>query len=304
MPGNRKILLAALALLACLIAAAVWLGWRGNSDSVFTLPEPNGYDDLIAAARMLPRIDPGGPPAKVRFLLLEGGEGLQLARAGLAKECQVPLQFSEGWFEDEHMPDISRLKALAQAFAAEGEIALLDQRWDAASASFLDAVRLGNEIPRGGVLIHMLVGIACEAIGLTSLEKIVAELGPEQCRELVQALERIDRDQETFAAIRERERAWANRTFGFGHRMAGRIASLIQTRSWNPTRAVAAQSEGKLNRVALQRRLLAAQLAARAYEIENGSPPSEIAELVPEYLSALPVDPFTGDNLSVSPIER
>jgi len=38
-------------------------------------------------------------------------------------------------------------------------------------------------------------------------------------------------------------------------------------------------------------------LAARAYELEKGQPPKNLAALIPSYLKSLPLDPDTGTNL-------
>ena len=42
-------------------------------------------------------------------------------------------------------------------------------------------------------------------------------------------------------------------------------------------------------------------LAARAYELDKGHPPASAADLVPDYLKAIPQDPVTGTNLIYSP---
>ena len=42
-------------------------------------------------------------------------------------------------------------------------------------------------------------------------------------------------------------------------------------------------------------------LASRAYELDKGHPPATAADLVPEYLKAVPQDPVTGTNLIYSP---
>jgi hypothetical protein len=42
-------------------------------------------------------------------------------------------------------------------------------------------------------------------------------------------------------------------------------------------------------------------LAARAYELDKGKPPESLADLVPDYLKAVPQDPFTGTNMIYSP---
>ena len=46
---------------------------------------------------------------------------------------------------------------------------------------------------------------------------------------------------------------------------------------------------------------LIVDLAARAYELDKGHRPVSVAELVPEYLKAVPQDPVTGTNLIYSP---
>jgi hypothetical protein len=48
-------------------------------------------------------------------------------------------------------------------------------------------------------------------------------------------------------------------------------------------------------------RQLIIALAARAYELEKGKPPAGTADLVPEYLKAVPQDPVTGTNMIYSP---
>ena len=42
-------------------------------------------------------------------------------------------------------------------------------------------------------------------------------------------------------------------------------------------------------------------LAARAYELEKGKPPSSADALVPGYLETVPQDPVTGTNMIYRP---
>ncbi len=44
-------------------------------------------------------------------------------------------------------------------------------------------------------------------------------------------------------------------------------------------------------------RQLIIDLAARAYELENGHRPASLTELVPDYLKAVPKNPVSGTNL-------
>jgi len=51
----------------------------------------------------------------------------------------------------------------------------------------------------------------------------------------------------------------------------------------------------------MKMRELTLDLATRAYELERGKPPASLADLVPDYLKAIPQDPFTSTNLVYSP---
>ena len=50
-----------------------------------------------------------------------------------------------------------------------------------------------------------------------------------------------------------------------------------------------------------ERRQLAITAAARAYELEKGKQPKSAADLVPEYLKAVPKDPATGNAMTLGP---
>ncbi len=53
------------------------------------------------------------------------------------------------------------------------------------------------------------------------------------------------------------------------------------------------------NRALALRRLAAARLALRLYEIDHGLPPNKLADLVPEYMTAVPSDPFFTDGRAI-----
>ena len=48
-------------------------------------------------------------------------------------------------------------------------------------------------------------------------------------------------------------------------------------------------------------RLLTCELALRQYRLEHGSEPAKLADLVPDYLPELPIDPFSGRPLRYQP---
>src|SRR5438874_5917334 len=108
-----------------------------------------------------------------------------------------------------HVGELGGFKHLAQLLSAEGQLALLNNRYLDAAHSYLDAIRLGNEISRGGLLITRLVGIACEAMGCRGLAALVPQLSPADARVVMVQLEKIDAEHVTWAEVRRAERSCA-----------------------------------------------------------------------------------------------
>ena len=63
----------------------------------------------------------------------------------------------------------------------------------------------------------------------------------------------------------------------------------------------ARKAETRFNEQKTEIRKLMIALAARAYELEKGTKPKTVADLVPDYLKAVPVDPVTKSNLTYAP---
>jgi hypothetical protein len=67
------------------------------------------------------------------------------------------------------------------------------------------------------------------------------------------------------------------------------------------TREAFQKAERKFKEQQTKTRQLLIDLAARAYELDKGHHPASPADLVPDYLKAIPQDPLTGTNLVYSP---
>ncbi|MGA2030095.1 MAG: hypothetical protein ABSG87_08490, partial [Verrucomicrobiota bacterium] len=179
------------------------------------LPNPNGYDDLVKAAQMLPTEIPDYDQInqdELRAIVSANAGALSLVRSGLSNECRVPIQFSKTYMGN-HFNDLAGLKRLAQAFTAEGKLAEMENRPNDAAKSYLDTIHFGNESAHGGVLIDELVGIAIEAIGTSRLTNLVDRLGAKSCRETAVALETLDAQRQTWNEVTQQEHAWSRRTF-------------------------------------------------------------------------------------------
>jgi hypothetical protein len=227
--------------------------------------------------------------AELRSLVETNAEALKLARTGLSRPCQVPLDYSAA--NPTYFTNLAGLKRLAQGLAAKGRLMELEGRPNDAADSYLTAIRLGGATSHGGLLIDSLVGIAIEAIGSSYLEKLARTLDARQCRQAAAVLESCEAGREPMPTVLARERTWSRRAYGF----KWQIARLVMFKSLRQTeqRAVA-----KVNTLQTRERVLLIQLASRAYELEKGERPKGLADLVPAYLKTIPQDPLTRTNVA------
>jgi hypothetical protein len=286
---NRTITLVALAVIFLLVVIAVlfFLPTPPQPFTLATLPIPNGYTDLVRAGHMTQEGTSDFStmtPEQLRDVVEKNTNALQIARSGLEKKVQVPVEYSQAYIQN-HLPELADLKRLALAFRAEGKLAETEKRPGDAANSGLDMVRLGIESSRGGVLIDALVGVAIEAMGTAELQKVVGNLDAKSCREAAQKLEALDAQKQSWEQIMAQEHYWSRKAFP---QLQWRLASLI---NYSSTRKAEARTEQKFRASQAKTRKLLIDLAARAYELDNGHRPSSIADLVPTYLKAIPEDP-------------
>ncbi len=260
------------------------------------LPNPNGYGDLVKAGDIVSNdFDDYNELslAKLRGLIGKDAGALQTARTGLEQQCHVTLDYSAT--SSAHFDQLAALKRLAFAFAAEGRLAEMENRPGDAAKSYLEVIHLGNESARGGVIIDELVGIVIEAVGDENLHKLLVQLDAKTCRETAATLETLDSQRQTWNEVMQQERDWSRRAFP-GIRYE--LVRLMERNSMQKINQHAEQQFDKRRRITRQ---LIIDLAARAYELDKGHRPANVADLVPDYLKAIPQDPFTGTNMVYSP---
>jgi len=264
---------------------------------IASLPNPNGYDDLVKAGEMADDNTGNYYEMKLeelRRLVAKNSDALQAARTSLQEDCAVPIQFSESYMS-RRIPELAGFKRLAQAFVAEGRLAEMENRPGDAAKSYLDTIRLGNKSDRGGILIDQLVSIAIEAMGVAHLQKLVDQLDAKSCREAAATLETLDAQGQSWQQAVQQERDWSRRAY------PGVRYELVRLMSRNSFNKALQGGERKFNKQQMEMRQLTVALAARAYELDKGHRPVNIADLVPDYLKAIPQDPVTGSNLVYSP---
>ena len=253
------------------------------------LPNPNGYDDFIKASKAIARSadDPSLidlDHERLRVWVATNAEPLCLLRAGLNRLCAMPV---EAALTNANMNQLADMKKLAHLLIAEGRLRELDNQPADAARSYTDLIRFGNEISRGGWLITRLVGIACEALGCRALAQVVPRLGREDVRLELRDLEKIDAGRVTWGEVRENERYFTRR------QLRKYWNPLVWVVAWWQNRQALQGTETKHKLIVARERLVAIELALRAYQSERGRPPTRLDDLVTNYLSRVPSDPFT-----------
>ena len=257
-----------------------------------TLPNPNGYDGLVRAGEALSRLstpNPSQPTGKGLAAPAQTREGLlEAARAALELECRIPLEYA---LSDVFSDQSQAFRELGQAFDGEGESARVAGKITLAVQCHLDTIRTGRASASGGLIIGTMVDHSLEDMGLAGLRRLRPALTPHQARELIADLKGLDANREPLRDIFYRDRVWEEIVFGwqakllrFFKRMTGKrdtIEESIEERSRPHAQATL--------------RLLICDLAVRAYHFDHGSHPQGLRDLVPEYLWAVPEDPFSGE---------
>lgn len=284
----RTVLLALAA--AFVLAIITLLGFiYGRTTPFPPLPNPNGYDDFVQAGALLSgRIGDYRDLSheELKALVATNANALALVRSGLKKPCALPMRTYLTNITA-MSTDLPSLRQIAQLLAAEGRLAELDGRLDDAARSYLDAIHFGNEISRSGFVINRLVGIACSAIGSVSLGKLAPQLGCDQLKPIIAELDKLDQTSVTWDEVRRAESIFMS------HELRKRPNPFIMIPQWWQARKTIQSSEAIHLRAIARLRLLQAELALRCYRAEQGAPPAQLPQLVPQYLQRLPQDPFS-----------
>jgi hypothetical protein len=183
------------------------------------------------------------------------------------------------------------MKRLDHLLAAERRLREMENQPADAARSYIDAIRYGNEMSRGGFIITRLVGLACEAIVYTPLARLAPRLKPDEARAVLKDLEKLDAGRVTWAEVLQNERYYTR------YQLRHRFNPIMQVTGWLQVRQAVRRAETKCKVMEARERLLAAELALRCYESEQGHPPAHLGDLATNYLSRVLEDPFSGQPL-------
>ncbi len=272
------------------------------------------YERLIAAAKSLVgrNFDPLAAQSEP-FLAANRG-ALNAAREALRSRCSITLLYEES-FRDGRGEVWESLRHLARAFALElAQVHALGRVTEAARIG-LDILELANVLQRGGVIVDFLVGGGFRIVALDQLRRMRFQLEDGDRAMLIRELPRLDADRDLFADVVERDRKWdawvasldlpnepldmlqyemdPNECGGMSREDQRELLRCLQAAVEAPDEVRHARyaDSGRFDTALL--RLLVIDLALRSYRTANRSFPEELTALIPKYLGALPLDPFT-----------
>lgn len=271
--------------------------YRNNSTLFPALPSPNGYDDFLAAGSLLSHQVGDAYQMDVealRELIATNQASPRLFHLGLARTSSVHT--AEFITNNAGLStDLTATKRLAQFATAIGRLAELEGRTNDAVTAYLAGMRYGNEISHGGLVIHRLVGVACEAIARRHLKPVTTNLSVADTQEIIRALEKLETETVPYTEIEGNERLYMRQA-------AKNFSNPIDlVKVWWSARSMLKQAKVKHLDAVARRRLLIVELALRNYTTTHNRPPQLLVELTPDYVARVPLDPFTRQALGYRP---
>lgn len=277
----------------------------------------DAYRELIAAAWSLTGTeilagDAEPLDGETDQFLSVNREALERARQALWRRCQVPLRYEPEFFEKQ-CENYRPLRNLARSFAIELRAAVRTTDLTRAVDNGLDIFHLANAVRRGGLVTDVLVAISIEGIAIDQTRRIRRRLKADQATRLANELLRIEADRESFEAIAARDRDWEEAVdFAGGSPESASVEASGADKDGIDEQTLQAVKDALKSFAelpagqhrALQKqldvrnlamiRLLALESALIGCHGRTGAYPSGIETLVPDYIIAIPTDPFTG----------
>jgi len=260
------------------------------------MPSPNGYDDFVKAGQMLTVSLSGGRDLsdyremnvdQLRVLMLTNAEALRIARSGIDHQCRVPIRYNADWFRA-HLTEMLSFKHLAYTFCGTAKLAQLEARTNDVIEIYLDLIRFAHESARGGTIVDNATTRSIEGLGLAGLQGLQNSLDGRQSRQIASTLEVVDGREQPWSEFNNRDITYTWRA---------EFRTMFSLEFWKQRR----RFETRYYEAKRLRQQTMIDFAARAYELEKGQRPKSIADLVPNYLKAIPKDPIAGTNMVLKP---
>lgn len=190
--------------LLALVAAVLW------NRRTPPVPNPNGYDRLLALAAAVPVFELDRVKtnrARLAELVQSQPQLLEDVLAANQLPSAVPVQYSRDDLKG-RMNAAGDLLRLEKAILARAILAELEQRPAEGVTARLAGIELGQKGTRGGLMIDFMLGSAIQMYGLAGLSNQVRNLDSETCQRALNSLRALREAQEPLSQFEQRERRW------------------------------------------------------------------------------------------------
>ena len=182
------------------------------------------------------------------------------------------------------------MRDVARAMWARGRLAELETRYSDAANGYRQAIELGYRIRREGLLVDALVGMACSGYGIDSLYHVRHKLPLDDLDRSIATLIRLNADDETYDNVWQRDRVWTQRASGWHGHLQQLLSELVDHVYEFFIRSDQYAANYRTHQATV--RLLIVELALVRFREDHGRLPDSLTELTPDYLTAIPTDPF------------
>lgn len=196
------------------LVAYVWLSVPSAPPVV--LPNPNGFTQFLESGRKIvgtPEDISIADAETLKRFLDANAAVLDESLEALNMECMVPIEYSAA-YQQQVVDDVGPLKNVARLLWADARVAELEGRPEEAADKYADVIRFSEKTSNGGLLVHLLSGIAYERLGWQALLKLVPSLSQDQKAALKERLAATNRTALKVEDFMSRERAVATAAHG------------------------------------------------------------------------------------------
>jgi hypothetical protein len=218
---------------------------------------------------------------------------------------RVPDPILRNWKINTVSGQLAALRGWVGVVRLQAQSDQKQKRFVDASERWCDCIHLANGLARGGDLSHVLTGIGIESAGHDGLASLRSDLPIEQIAKLLPDLIQIDSQRERIVSIKRRADQLLEHDKGWRYRLAIAAPPHLSSEGPEDTRTIVAPAveatDDAIQRRDATHRLLMTDFAIRLFIAENERSPIDLDELVPRFLPAVPIDPFSGRHLIYRP---
>jgi hypothetical protein len=209
-----------------------------------------------------------------------------------------PVQHStDGYAFNQFVDRHNRFRILARSIDEDAAVALSNDEVEKALQEILAEIRIGAMLQRGATHFDAMTANMIHIKAQEQLARLRRDLSVADARRVLADVDRAAAERENLDAVTRRTRALTERSWGWTTRLHHVIEDCgLGSRGTDAAyvRATSRDSDAAFH-------LLQADLAIRLYRAEHGDWPPSLGDLVPSYLSAVPIDPHSGRPLLYRP---